>query len=525
MSRSSLKHIETSRIRLAGVHLVLVLLVLAGCAGLMWWYFGLFESEGISAVHRQGTDDAYISYRYARHLAEGHGLVFNVGERVEGYTNFLFVLGTSLLFRVAEPEQIYPLICIINIAFLFLSYVLLYRHVRRSYGVGPALLVVSAFGLVPGVWLWTASGMETILVLLLHMALWFQLERSLERASRDAIGLVLIMALCLLVRADGFVVVGIGLVYLVLNGHGRLALKVAVPVVAVGLVYVSWRWFYYGDLLPNTYYAKVHSTLWNRLQSSLPRLYRLSMQQGFWPHLLLMVGVLVSAMATRRRPWPFAAFFPVVFLGYWLAVGGDHFGVRMLLILFPMGVVLALRVSTRFPRGYVLLLLVLVGFQVRPMLRGPVYAFSWDGYDTWVTLGRYLKDRFPGRVLATGAAGKIPYYSELRTIDMHGLNDRHIARLEPRAFTNPGHDKIDPDYVLAYRPDLVTGWVQPSFDLNLGLNRDRYRAAGYRLALLVQIADRGMAEPIIEIRDQTEAQVRSLIADGYRFAVLVRTDE
>ncbi|GAH95705.1 unnamed protein product, partial [marine sediment metagenome] len=34
------------------------------------------------------TDDAYISYRYAQNLAEGNGLVYNLGERVEGYSNF-----------------------------------------------------------------------------------------------------------------------------------------------------------------------------------------------------------------------------------------------------------------------------------------------------------------------------------------------------------------------------------------------------------------------------------------------------
>src|SRR5436189_992982 len=37
-------------------------------------------------------DDAFISFRYAQNLAEGNGLVFNPGERVEGYTNFLWVL-------------------------------------------------------------------------------------------------------------------------------------------------------------------------------------------------------------------------------------------------------------------------------------------------------------------------------------------------------------------------------------------------------------------------------------------------
>ena len=37
-------------------------------------------------------DDAYISFRYARNLIEGHGLVYNPGERVEGYTNLVWTL-------------------------------------------------------------------------------------------------------------------------------------------------------------------------------------------------------------------------------------------------------------------------------------------------------------------------------------------------------------------------------------------------------------------------------------------------
>jgi hypothetical protein len=41
-------------------------------------------------------DDAYVSFRYAENLVHGlvhgHGLVFNPGERVEGYSNFLWVL-------------------------------------------------------------------------------------------------------------------------------------------------------------------------------------------------------------------------------------------------------------------------------------------------------------------------------------------------------------------------------------------------------------------------------------------------
>ena len=41
-------------------------------------------------------DDAWISFRYARNFVEGLGLVFNPGERVEGYTNFSWTLLAAL---------------------------------------------------------------------------------------------------------------------------------------------------------------------------------------------------------------------------------------------------------------------------------------------------------------------------------------------------------------------------------------------------------------------------------------------
>lgn len=51
-----------------------------------------------SFTQRYITDDGFISFRYAQNLANGHGLVYNIGERVEGYTNFLWVLLMSVSF-------------------------------------------------------------------------------------------------------------------------------------------------------------------------------------------------------------------------------------------------------------------------------------------------------------------------------------------------------------------------------------------------------------------------------------------
>src|SRR5687768_10954266 len=67
-------------------------LLLIGCAYAVFFCASTRDISG----HALGTDDAYISYRYARNWVAGHGLVFNPGDPVEGYTNLLYVLLMAL---------------------------------------------------------------------------------------------------------------------------------------------------------------------------------------------------------------------------------------------------------------------------------------------------------------------------------------------------------------------------------------------------------------------------------------------
>ena len=84
----------SSPMRLHGLrpmHLLLFLPFLLWLAPLGW----------IAAFASGLNDDAFISFRYARNLLEGQGLAFNPGERVEGYTNFLWVLELAAPWVVA----------------------------------------------------------------------------------------------------------------------------------------------------------------------------------------------------------------------------------------------------------------------------------------------------------------------------------------------------------------------------------------------------------------------------------------
>jgi hypothetical protein len=74
-------------------------------------------------------DDAFITFRYARNLASGHGFVFNPGERVEGYSNFVWVLLMAAVERSGNnPERLSK---IIGLAAGMLSLVLSWRLAQR----------------------------------------------------------------------------------------------------------------------------------------------------------------------------------------------------------------------------------------------------------------------------------------------------------------------------------------------------------------------------------------------------------
>ena len=67
--------------------------------GRAWWpaVGGLLAMLAVYFVHawhfrHYVNDDAYITFRYSRFLAMGRGPYFNVGERVEGYSNLLLML-------------------------------------------------------------------------------------------------------------------------------------------------------------------------------------------------------------------------------------------------------------------------------------------------------------------------------------------------------------------------------------------------------------------------------------------------
>ncbi len=231
----------------------------------------------VAFAREWGADDAYISYRYAQNFTAGHGLVFNPGERVEGYTNLLYVLVVAAGARLFHAPH-YATAVLVNAAALAAILVVLVRHVAGGAGGAGAVLAARWAGafvvLCPVFYRWVTAGLEAPVVLLLQVLLWVNAERSVRDAGPDggrARGRIGLATLCgaafasVLVRADGVVFPAVTAAYLLVHRRWRAGLAVAGTAAATLAADVAWRLAYYGAPLPNTYYAKVSGPLLQRL--------------------------------------------------------------------------------------------------------------------------------------------------------------------------------------------------------------------------------------------------------------------
>lgn len=498
----------------------LVLLIL-GCLVQAAWGYSYSDLSG----HAEGSDDAYISFRYARNLVAGHGLVFNPGERVEGYTNLLYVL---LLVPVAwlAPDHLYPVAVGLNILFAALAMALLFSFVRERLGGLSGGLAALALALCPPLWIGVASGLETPLVLCLQVALWIFAERGAERGGRIPLLAGLAVLSCL-VRADGFLAPCLVAVYLLLKGRRRAALAVGGATVLAMAGLVAWRLTYYGWPLPNTYYAKVSGSVLGRMGTALPQLSRILLTTGLLAHAAALAEWLRRDTRHGER-LASALSFPLLFapawVGYWIYVGGDVFYERFLLILFPMGTYALLHLLREVPRRTLTAAVAgLLLIQTVQLVNDPRYSYLPDRYDRWVLLGRHLARAHSGATLAIDAAGKVPYFSGLPTIDMLGLTDAHIAHGPANPWLNvPGHTKRNIRYVLGRRPQLIAGWIDHSLAVVPEMSRFEYEAEGYRIRYLVNTLQEPQEPNLIDVSGMSGEEIAKRVTNGYGYGVLER---
>lgn len=210
-------------------------------------------------------DDAMISMRYARNLADGYGLVFNPGEPpVEGYTNFLWTLWMALLHRLPIDESKLPLVVMISgVAILFANLWAVKRIAQRTAGEATAVtrMAVCFTAFYYALIFWTLRGMEVgLLTLVVDLGALCVLELADAFTPARLLGLCLLASIAALTRPDG--VVPFIVIALFAASHlprrratvcGALGLSLAVTIAANTI----FRLEVYGQTFPNTYSLKM----------------------------------------------------------------------------------------------------------------------------------------------------------------------------------------------------------------------------------------------------------------------------
>jgi hypothetical protein len=213
---------------------------------------GCFVFENRSG--RLPTDDAYIFYRYAQHFAEGHGLVYNIGERVEGFTSLLWTL--LIAEGISYGGDAVAIGHWLGVGSGALLLWLTYEY--ASFGLAGRERVVAAFStwllcLSTPFALWSTSGLETPLFAAAATAALIAESRGAPRLALGA------LIAAVLLRPEG-VLLG-GVVFGFLFARGKPARKTTLALLAGYLATLAlltvFRLAYFGAALPNTFYAKV----------------------------------------------------------------------------------------------------------------------------------------------------------------------------------------------------------------------------------------------------------------------------
>jgi arabinofuranosyltransferase len=454
-----------------------------------WAYPFIMESSVVAIDGRRYFnlfDDAMISMRYAWNFTHGQGLVWNPGQRVEGYTNLLLTLVmapfTWLLSKSSAvlAVQIVGLLVVLGCAYVVWK---LAGAVAADMEPGPRTLFTGAALLMALSYyplsFWSLTGMETgILTLLILWSLWAIERPSAGRPHAAVHAIAVMMGLAYLARPDSILFAVPLLTYAILKardleqGDGswkRVALAAACLYLALPVLQEVFRLVYYGAALPNTYYLKL---------TGMPLADRLKNGVGFiglylWTHALLL-GMACAAVALKPdRRKAFYLTLVLIPIAYQVWIGGDPVSLwrfmapvqPIAVILFALGAMEVLRrmaapLSTR-RGGRAFILLSVACVLSMDLIFGPQILLQRD----WFPKNFYAPrvnaaialNRIATREASVGvlAAGVIPYYTGLRATDFLGRTDPYIASLPAdlsgavawNGMTSvPGHNKYDLTY-------------------------------------------------------------------------------
>jgi arabinofuranosyltransferase len=410
------------------------------------------------------VDDAYISFRYAENLSRRAELVYNPGERVEGFSSLLWTLLLAGLDALGAPlPRAAPLLgYLLGASTLAVTYLAARRVL--GYGKLASLLVTLLLGLSVSFTFWAGAGLESPLFSLLALSVWAGCFSTLPKRRLGWAALAVIASLLVCTRPEGLLLAAAvpGLLLASRHAPRRAVWWTTLLLGALVTAAVAWRLSYYGSWLPNPYQAKLSPTV-----AALGRGASYVWDYLWQENVLLLLPLAAFGAKKEPRFWTLVACVAAYAALAVLAGGDGLYRYRLvahvapaLMLTIGAGLHRACRSGPQWSLtvAFAVLLVAAAPLAERAFFRTHSLreVRSWE--ERWAAVGQSLaRAAPPAATLATNVAGRVPYYSELATLDLLGLTDPVIARQPVTDFGSSyaGHERAAPEYVLERRPQLV----------------------------------------------------------------------
>jgi arabinofuranosyltransferase len=464
-------------------------------------------------LRRYLTDDTFIHLQYAKHLAEGQGLVFNAGERVYGCTSPLWAAliadGIALgLDGLVVARAIGFTATLLSVA-LFLQ--LLRRTVRT-----PELRAFAVIAWSAHAWMlrWSLSGMETPLAVALTLGGFVAYTEGLQWGSRP-VRTGALWALAALTRPECVFLLALWFVFLLVDADSRNGVRrLAFGLVPPALIYGSWLLFaklYFGTFWPQTLSAKAAGS--GSLAFQLDNLWRQFRIVGATDGLFAIAIVLALGFggpvriprgtpSQRFLPWAWVVGVPALYVARGVPVLS-----RYLLPLLPVLAWLAWRALDRWwmgenpaparrgrAIGMGLALAAIVIAQNLTVYRTSVLphvsSFTAGLQSSLIPWGKWFRRHAPpGASIAAPDIGAIGYFSGHRVIDLAGLVTPEMVPLLQR---EPQENAVaNLSFAAFARPEFLIDRASVANDM---LARSAYAAALTPIGS-AQVPNLGIARP------------------------------
>lgn len=302
-------------------------------------YFPVLPALAIYAVFcyllNFTQDDAYISYRYVANFLNGDGLVFNIGERVEGFTNFGWVMYLILWGKLGLDYILISKITgfifgggVVLLSFKIAEQIDEFKENKIALYSVPFLVAINQ-----SLAYWSIAGLETsAFAFFALLTFYFYLTKSKFT--------YLTIFTAVLLRPEGAFVAFLLIIMELIEKkeipryslfHSLIAFVLSIP-------YVVFKLVYYGSILPNSFYAKTGFSI-TQLMNGFEYVGRFFSHYGFYGLPLLILVIFFMKLSMRLR---LVLTFVIIYTLYIIMVGGDVLKVhRFFIPLFSLYAVIA----------------------------------------------------------------------------------------------------------------------------------------------------------------------------------------